>query len=115
MAGRSAPPGLTGWPAVRRAARRPARGWEDRGLTAAVLFTIMSGAKRHRLEPWAYLRDVVLRLSAGETDLEWLLPDRWAARLPKHVLQHRLDESRRKVIRQKAARQTHRAIARPKA
>jgi hypothetical protein len=37
----------------------------------------------------------VLRLCAGETDLESLLPDRWAASHPEHVLQHRLDESRR--------------------
>ena len=69
-----------------------------------MLFTILAGAKRHRLEPWAYLRDVLLRLSAGETDLESLLPDRWAASHPEHVLQHRLDESRRKAARQKATR-----------
>jgi hypothetical protein len=60
---------------------------------------------------WAYLRDVVLRLCAGETDLESLLPDRWAASHPEHVLQHRLDESRRKESRQKAARQERRAAA----
>src|SRR5947209_18452669 len=61
-------------------------GSEAAGPRAAVLFTILAGAKRHRLEPWAYLRDVVLRLSAGQTDLEPLLPDRWAARHPEHVL-----------------------------
>jgi hypothetical protein len=77
-----------------------------------VLFTILAGAKRHHLEPWAYLRDVVLRLSAGETELEPLLPDRWAASHPEHVLQHRLDESRRKAARQKEARQERRAAAR---
>ena len=65
--------------------------------------------------PWAYLRDVVLKLSADETDLESLLPDRWATSHPEHVLQHRLDESRRKATRQKAARQERRAIAGPKA
>jgi transposase len=85
------------------------------GPRAAVLFTILAGAKRHRLEPWAYLRDVVLKLSAGEADLESLLPDRWAASHPEHVLQHRLEESRRKATRQKAARQERRAIAGPKA
>ena len=61
-----------------------------------------------------YLQDVLLRLSAGETDLEPLLPDRWAASHPEHVLQHRLDESRRKAARQKEARQARRAGARPK-
>ena len=45
-------------------------GSEAAGPRAAVLFTILAGAKRHRLEPWAYVRDVLLRLSAGETDLE---------------------------------------------
>ena len=54
-------------------------GSSDAGPRAAVLFTILAGAKRHHLEPWAYLRDVLLRLSAGETDLEPLLPDRWGA------------------------------------
>ena len=84
-------------------------GSEAAGPRAAVLFTILAGAKRHRLEPWAYLRDVLLRLSAGETDLEALLPDRWAAAHPEHVLEHRLDESRRKAARQKEARMRRRA------
>jgi transposase len=79
------------------------------GPRAAVLFTILAGAKRHRLEPWAYVRDVLLRLSAGETELEALLPDRWAASHPEHVLKHRLDESRRKAARQKEKRQQRRS------
>ena len=96
------------------------KNWEflgsaDAGPRAAVLFTILAGAKRHRLEPWAYVRDVLLHLSAGETDLEPLLPDRWAANHPEHVLQHRLDESRRKASRKKEARQRRRAIAGAKA
>jgi transposase len=96
------------------------KNWEflgsaDAGPRAAVLFTILAGAKRHRLEPWAYLRDVLLHLGAGETDLESLLPDRWGANHPEHVLQHRLDESRRKATRQKEARQRRRASAGPKA
>jgi hypothetical protein len=40
------------------------------------LFTNLSAAKRDRLEPWAYLRNVLLRMSAGERDLEPLLLDR---------------------------------------
>jgi transposase len=84
-------------------------GSAEAGPRAAVLFTILAGAKRHHLEPWAYLRDVLLRLSAGETELESLLPDRWAASHPEHVLQHRLDESRRRAARQKATRERRRA------
>jgi hypothetical protein len=52
------------------------------------------------------LTDVLMRLCAGETDLESLLPDRWAASHREHVLQHRLDESRWKAARQKAVRAT---------
>jgi transposase len=89
-------------------------GSEPAGPRAAVLFTILAGAKRHRLEPWAYLHDVLLRLCAGEMDLGSLLPDRWAARHPEHVLEHRLDESRRKAARQQAARQRRRLVAQPK-
>jgi transposase len=86
-------------------------GSEAAGPRAAVLFTILAGAKRHRLEPWAYVRDVLLRLSGGETDLEALLPDRWAASHPEHVLKHRLEESRRKAARRKETREERRASA----
>lgn len=84
-------------------------GSEAAGPRAAVLFTILAGAKRHRLEPWAYLREVLLRLAAGVTDLESLLPDRWAASHPEQVLEHRLEESRRKAARQQATRERRRA------
>jgi transposase len=92
------------------------KNWEflgsaEAGPRAAVLFTILAGAKRHHLEPWAYLRDVLLHLSVGETELERLLPDRWAASHPEHVLEHRLDESRRKASRKKHARQQRRERA----
>jgi transposase len=89
-------------------------GSEAAGPRAAVLFTILAGAKRHHLEPWAYVRDLLLRLSTGETDLEALLPDRWAASHPEHVLQHRLDESRQKAARQTARRERRRATRPPR-
>ncbi len=79
------------------------------GPRAAVLFTILAGAKRHYLEPWAYLRDVLLHLSVDETALEALLPDRWGVRHPEHVLKHRLEESRRRAARQRERRQRRRA------
>jgi transposase len=84
---------------------------EAAGPRAAARFTILAGATRHRPEPWAYLRDVLPRLSAGETDLESLPPDRWGASHPGHLLEHRLDESRRKAARRKARRQGRRAAA----
>lgn len=53
-------------------------GSERGGHTAAVLFTIISSAKRHRLNTWAYLRDVLWRLADLKPgELEHLLPDRW--------------------------------------
>jgi transposase len=76
-------------------------GNDQAGSRAAVLCTILAGAKRHRLESWAYLRDVILQVSvdASPEFLEALLPDRWAAAHPEHVLSHRLDESRQKAQR----------------
>jgi transposase len=83
-------------------------GHQSAGPRAAVLFTILAGAKRHRLEPWAYLTEVLIHL-AGETDnLDALLPDRWAQAHPEHVLNYRLDESRQKRARQKSTRTARR-------
>ena len=62
---------------------------------------VIAGAKRQRLEPWAYVRDVILQLSVDaipEQSAE-LLPDRWALAHPEHVLSHRLEESRQKARR----------------
>jgi len=76
-------------------------GSEQAAPRAAVIYTIIAGAKRHRIEPWAYLNDVILQLTvdASPDSLERLLPDRWAAAHPEHVLNHRLDESREKARR----------------
>ena len=57
-------------------------GSEKGGRTAATLFTIIASALRNKLDPWAYLRDVLTRLPAlGEHPaheaLLALLPDRW--------------------------------------
>jgi transposase len=84
-------------------------GHENAGPRAAVVCTIIAGAKRHRLEPWAYLTDVLLHLATkDQPDLDRLLPDRWAATHPEHILQHRLNESRRQRARQQQRRATRR-------
>ena len=67
------------------------------GPRAAVLFTILAGAKRHRLEPWTYLRELLLRLHDDDLRLDEMLPDKWAANHPESVLTYRLEESRRKA------------------
>ena len=84
-------------------------GSEAAGPRAAVLYTIMAGAKRHRIEPWAYVNDLLVRLHAEDPCLEDMLPDRWAAAHPKAILSHRLDESRTKAIRTRARRAHRRA------
>jgi len=55
-------------------------GSDNGGHTAAVLFTFTTTCRRHDLDPFAYLRDVLTRLPALPADrLDELLPDRWQA------------------------------------
>ena len=87
-------------------------GSEAAGPRAAVLCTILAGAKRHRLEPWCYVRDLLLRLHADDPRLDEMLPDRWAAAHPEAILTHRLDESRARAARTQARRAHRRAPCR---
>jgi hypothetical protein len=48
-------------------------GSEAAGPRAAVLCTILAGAKRHRIEPWSYVRDLLLRLHVDDPRLEEML------------------------------------------
>jgi hypothetical protein len=84
-------------------------GSEAAGPRAAVLYTILAGAKRHRIEPWVYVRDLLLRLHADDLRLEEMLPDRWASAHPEAILTHRLEESRAKATRTRARRAYRRA------
>jgi transposase len=84
------------------------------GPRAAVLFTILAGAKRHRIEPWAYLREILLRLHAADPRLDEMLPDRWAAEHCEMVLNYRLEESRQKAARRQDQRRRRRSKQRPK-
>ncbi len=82
---------------------------EAAGPRAAVLDTILAVAKRHRLEPWSYVRELLLRVHADDQRPEELLPDRWAAAHPEAILNHRLEESRAKAVRTRARRAHRRA------
>ncbi len=84
-------------------------GSEAAGPRAAVLSTILAGAKRHRIEPWVYVRDLLLRLNADDQRLEEMLPDRWAAAHPEAILTHRLEESRARAARTQRRRAHRRA------
>jgi transposase len=86
-------------------------GSENAGPRAATLYTIIAGAKRHHIEPWAYVRDVLMRLRDDDVDLEELLPDRWAAKHPESILTHRIEESRYKANAKRDRRQHRRALA----
>lgn len=70
-------------------------GSEQGGHTAATLYSVVASAKRHHLDPEAYLHDVLDRLPAITNPLELraLLPDRWAQAHPEHVKVHRRAES----------------------
>lgn len=87
-------------------------GSEQAGPRAAVLYTILAGAKRHRIEPWAYLREILLRLHSAERCVDELLPDRWAKAHPEMILNYRLEESRKTAARQRDRRRRRRALRR---
>jgi transposase len=86
-------------------------GSQAAGPRAAVLYTILAGAKRHRIEPWAYVRELLLQLHAEDACLEDMLPDHWAAQHPESVLTYRLDESRNKAAITRDRRSRRRAHA----
>jgi hypothetical protein len=53
-------------------------GSDNGGRTAAVLYSLIATAKRHGLDPFAYLRDVIARISDHPSNrLDELLPDHW--------------------------------------
>lgn len=55
-------------------------GSDNGGHTAAVLFSLIATCQRHRVEPFAYLRDVLTRIAATPmSQLDQFLPDRWQA------------------------------------
>ena len=58
-------------------------GSQQAGPRAAVLFTILAGAKRHRIEPWTYLRELLLRLHDDDPRLDEMLPDQVGRQSPR--------------------------------
>jgi transposase len=68
------------------------------GETAAICFSILAGAKRHRIEPVAYVRALLTALSSNEVDLETPLPDIWIAAHPEHFLTYRREEAEAAAI-----------------
>ena len=81
------------------------------GERAAVLMSIVSRAQRNDLDVWAYVKEVLDRLLAGDRDYAAMRPDRWAASHPEHIRHYRADERRYRAD----ARQTRRADRRRQA
>jgi transposase len=88
-------------------------GSDNGGRTAAVLYSLVASAKRHHLDPQAYLTDVLRRLPAimNALALRDLLPDRWAAAHPEHVVQFRRAESTKAAKRRLTRRERRRQQA----
>lgn len=76
----------------------------EAGERAARLMTLVSSAKRHQLDVWMYLKDILDRLLAGETDYAKFTPDAWKAAHPEAVRTYREEESRYKADRKKVSR-----------
>jgi transposase len=86
-------------------------GSDQGGETAAVLFSILANAKRYQIEPFAYVRALLIALSSDQVDLESLLPDVWIKAHPEHFLTYRRDEAEAAA----QARRRRRALRRAKA
>lgn len=85
------------------------------GKTAATLFTLTKSCNRHRLDPFAYLRDVYTRLpSTPQSELESLLPDRWVNEHPEHLIEERVHEAQQRAQRTRARRAQRRLLAQAK-
>ena len=73
--------------------------------------SILAGAKRHRIEPWAYVSAVLTALSSEPADWESLLPDVWITAHPEHFLTNRRDEAEAAAIARRRRRERRRAEA----
>jgi transposase len=82
------------------------------GETAAICLTMLANAKRYQIEPFAYVRALLVALASGDADLEALLPDVWIAAHPEHFLQYRRDESEAAAASRRRRRADRRAKAR---
>ena len=77
------------------------------GERAADFLTLVSSAVRNDLDVWAYIKDVLDRLLAGETDYAALRPDAWRREHPEAIRTYRVTERR-----DRADRKQYRRVAR---
>jgi hypothetical protein len=85
-------------------------GNEGAGETAAIMYTLIMSCKRHCIDPYAYLLDVMGRIKdAGPEELESLLPDRWIRSHPEAYIEQRAIESHAAKHRKRMRRIERRA------
>ena len=55
-------------------------GSDNGGKAAAILYSLLSSAKANQVEPFAYVRELLVKFSGGSPDdLSKLLPNEWLA------------------------------------
>ncbi len=78
------------------------------GERAADFLTLVSSAVRNDLDVWAYLKEVLDRLLAGETDYAALRPDTWRQTHPQAIREYRVTERRDRADRKQYRRAARR-------
>jgi transposase len=81
------------------------------GERAADFLTLVSSAVRNDLDVWAYVKEVLDRMLAGDRDYAILRPDHWAAAHPEHVRDYRAEERRDRADARQARRADRRRQA----
>ena len=76
------------------------------------MMTLMSSARRHDLDVWVYVKDVLDQLLAGSTDYHSLLPDVRKQQHPEAVRAYRVQERRDKAERKQLNAARRRLAAR---
>jgi hypothetical protein len=84
-------------------------GNEAAGETAAIMYTLVMTCKRHRVDPYAYLLDVLDRIkTASPEGLEALLPHCWIQSHPEAYWKERAIESHAAAYRKRTRRAARR-------
>jgi hypothetical protein len=73
--------------------------------------SILAGATRHRIEPWAHVSALLTASSSEQVDWESLLPEVWITADSEHFLTYRRDEAEAAAIAYRRRRERRRAEA----
>jgi hypothetical protein len=71
--------------------------------------SVLAGARRHGIEPFSYVRQLLIALSSADVDLRSLLSDAWIAAHPEHLLRYRRDEAEAAARARRRRREQRRA------